>query len=199
METLYASTVCPESLPGVLALLPPRLHRYIKPGRLVQVLRHDGADSLCHTTLVLPEEGLALDSWPVGSTRTKAPTPTYSGPALSISVDSETPEVAAWATEQGLTATVAGQWVWVPDSVLNREQFGGEQELRAVLFAAGFGWSPRRQGFFHACTVAARGTGKRGGKLERKFSLTSAADYRAGFDPRPAWVQQKERKRKRRS
>lgn len=196
-ETLYSSPLSPDTLPSVLALLPPRLHRYAKPGRLVQILRHQGADGLVHTTLVLPEEGLALDSWPVDTTRSAKPAePTYSGPALPISADSETAEVAAWTAAQGLTATVAGQWVWVPDHDLNRDRFGGESELRAMLLAGGFGWSSKRQSFFHKCTVEPSGDGKRGGKLERKFNTTSASDYRPGFDPRPAWVQRKARGKK---
>lgn len=110
--------------------------------------------------------------------------------SVEISADSETPEVVAWCLGAGVSASVVGQWVWAdPYKQLDLERFGGRERFDALLKLAGFRWSGRRQSFFHACTIPCKprtGKAKRGGKLERFHSVTSAADFNpARHDPRP--------------
>lgn len=107
-----------------------------------------------------------------------------------LTAESETREVAAWCVERGLNASVVGQWVWVDPHL----QAGLELDragLHASLTAGGFGWSQRRQSYFHTCGVSCRrepGDKRRGGKLERFHGVSSAVDAAAGrHDPRPAW------------
>jgi hypothetical protein len=110
--------------------------------------------------------------------------------------DAETAEVAAWCVATGLNASVVGRWVWCDPY----QQVGRDREaIGRVLRAAGFGFSGRRQSFYHTCGVASLrqpGDKRRGGKLERFHGVTSAADYPAGHDARPGWKQAKDAKAK---
>ncbi len=122
----------------------------------------------------------------------------FETPDLPVNADSETAAVAAWCSEMGLRGSVAGAWIWVADSVPNRELFGGKEALEAYLKAAGFVWSNRRQSWFHRCTVASHAT-RKGGKLERMHGTAPVGEYREKtFDPRPAWAVQKEQRKARR-
>lgn len=107
--------------------------------------------------------------------------------APEISVDSETPAVAAWCRAVGLNASVVGQWVWCDP----HQQLGHDRAaLDLVLRAAGFSLSRRRQSYYHTCTVnSARQPGdkRRGGKLERFHGTCAVGDYVAGKDMRPGW------------
>lgn len=117
-----------------------------------------------------------------------------SPPALSP--DAETAEVAAWCVAAGLNASVVGRWVWCDPY----QQVGRDREaVGHLLRSAGFGFSGRRQSFYHTCGVASLrqpGDKRRGGKLERFHGVTSAADYPAGHDARPGRKQAKDAKAK---
>lgn len=103
----------------------------------------------------------------------------------------ESDDVAA-----GLNASVVGRWVWCDPY----QQPGRDREaLDRALRGAGFGFSGRRQSFYHTCGVSSArqpGDKRRGGKLERFHGVTSAADYPAGHDPRPGWKLAKDAKAK---
>jgi hypothetical protein len=123
--------------------------------------------------------------------------PTDDFPELPpLGPDAETAEVAAWCVAAGLTASVVGRWVWCdPYQQVGRDRAAVDRVLRA----AGFGFSGRRQSYYHTCGVASLrqpGDKRRGGKLERFHGVTSAADYPTGHDARPGWKQAKDAKAK---
>lgn len=187
----------------MLALYQPllgALRTHLSPGALAGFLEY--ASVACESDFEDPfdagvepavvEDG--FDPWPpfapgeLPETLPELPYPT----ATEVGPDSETSEVAAWCVSQGLQASVVGRWVWCdPYAQVGRDR----EELGHLLRSAGFGFSGRRQSFYHACGVPCRrqpGDKRRGGKLERFHGVTSAKDYPAGHDTRPAWKQAKE-------
>lgn len=95
----------------------------------------------------------------------------------AITIDSETPEVAAWCRMAGLNASVVGQWVWCDPHL---QATRTPAEVAVLMEGTGFKFSPRRQSYFHACTVSCRrqpGDKRRGGKLERFHNTASVRDY----------------------
>jgi hypothetical protein len=114
----------------------------------------------------------------------------------ALGPDAETAEVAAWCVAAGLTASVIGRWVWCDPY----QQVGRDREaVGRALRGAGFGFSGRRQSYYHTCGVASLrqpGDKRRGGKLERFHGVTSAADYPVGHDARPGWKRAKDAKAK---
>lgn len=139
----------------------------------------------------LPE---TLPEAPQGATRSEIP---EIADLPAVGPDSETAGVAAWCVAAGLQASVVGQWVWCDPFV----QVGRDREaLDRLLRAAGFGFSGRRQSYYHACGVSCRrqpGDKRRGGKLERFHNTVAAGEYKPGtFNPAPAWKQAKQAKAK---
>lgn len=191
VRMLYRGTLSPAEAEALREALHPNLWPFTAAGHSIEIIEEE-RNGRAHTTLVDQTAMLAVQTW--------APLPTPAAvvvdlsaplavtnveiPGSAISEDSETPEVAAWCTAAGLHASVVGMWVWVDPY----QQAGRDKAATDALMAGtGFKWSTRRQSWYHPCTISCKpGNKKRGGKLERFHSVTSAADYNPrNHDPRP--------------
>jgi hypothetical protein len=175
------------------------LRANLSPGRLAGFLAYASVE--CEDSFEDPfddPDDVEADLWaPPELPELQPERPAADLPELpALGPDAETAEVAAWCVAAGLTASVVGRWVWCDPY----QQVGRDREVvDQVLRRAGFGFSGRRQSYYHTCGVASLrqpGDKRRGGKLERFHGVTSAADYPAGHDARPGWKQAKDAKAK---